>query len=99
MARKVLTAIGIGILAGAAIFFIPFPFRFFFFFFLIFFVIRFFWWRRWSYGGHYGYGIFNNPAYGRRWRSMSDEQRKAFIQKMEKELFAAEAPLSTEAKQ
>ena len=99
MGIKVLTAIGVGMLAGAAIFFIPFPFRFFFFFFLIFFVFRFFWWRRWSYGGHYGYAVFNNPAYARRWHSMSDEQRKAFIQKMEKELFAAEDPLSAEAKQ
>ena len=98
MAIKVLTAIGNGMLAGAAIFFIPFPFRFFLFFFLIFFGFRFFWWRRWRYSDHYGYGVFNNPAYVRRWHSMTDEQRKAFIQKMEGELFGGEGPLSTEAK-
>jgi hypothetical protein len=50
---KILKAILIGIVAGAAIFFIPFPFRFLLGFFLIFFIIRFFciqkmaWWL-WS---------------------------------------------------
>ena len=95
MTTKVLTAIGIGMLAGAAIFFVPFPFRFFLFFFLFFFSFRFFWWRRWSYG-RYGHGIFNDPVYVRRWHNMSEEQRKAFRQKMETELFATDTGVSSE---
>ena len=51
----ILKAILIGILAGAAIFFIPFPFRFFFGFLVIFFAFRFFAWGRWR--GNYGYNI------------------------------------------
>ncbi|MEP6597201.1 MAG: hypothetical protein ABJA71_14710 [Ginsengibacter sp.] len=88
---QVLKAVLIGILAGAAIFFTPFPFRFFFIFFFIFFAFRFFAWGRWrrsywgsSYGGHH----FWNPSYTQRWHSMTDEERKNFMQKMEKELFA-----------
>lgn len=88
---QILKAILIGIVAGAAFFFIPFPFRFFFIFFFIFFIIRFFSWGRWGRGywrnnphGNY----FWNPSYTQRWQNMSDEERKAFIQKMEKELFA-----------
>jgi len=89
---KVLKAILIGVVAGAAIFFIPFPLRFFFVFFLIFFVVRFFAWRRRGHGSwnrnFSGYQHFWNPSYTQRWQSMSDEERKAFIQKMEGELFA-----------
>ncbi|MEP6684521.1 MAG: hypothetical protein ABJA35_14725 [Parafilimonas sp.] len=89
---QVLKAILIGVVSGAAIFFIPFPFRFFFIFFLIFFIIRFFAWgrrRRCSWNSNYnGYQHFWNPSYTQRWRSMSDEQRKTFIKKMESELFA-----------
>ena len=87
---QILKAIAFGILAGAAIFFIPFTFRFFFGFFLIFFIIRAFTWKRWSreygrrnFGGHY----FWNQSYTQRWQSMSEEERKTFIQKMESELF------------
>ena len=101
MTTKVLKAIGIGVLAGAAIFFVPFPFRFFFGFLLIFFMIRFFWWGRWGYRGYQGYsgyGIWNNRSYAQRWHSMSDEERKAFIRKMENELFAGADPVSTEKK-
>jgi hypothetical protein len=89
---QVLKAILIGAIAGAAIFFIPFPFRFFFIFFLIFFAFRFFTWGRWKRGygaGNYYAHQFWNPSYTQRWRSMSDEERKAFIKKMESELFAA----------
>ena len=95
MTTKILKAIGIGMLAGAAIFFIPFPFRFFFGFFFIFFVFRFFFWRRWGYHRYSVYGIWRDPSYAQRWRSMSDEERNAFIQKMEKELFAHADPLSS----
>jgi hypothetical protein len=88
---QVLKAILFGVVAGAAIFFIPFPFRFFFGLFLIFFVIRFFTWGWWGRGYRYrNYHDYHfwNPSYTQRWQSMSDEERKAFIQKMEKELFA-----------
>jgi hypothetical protein len=89
---KVLKAILIGVAAGAALFFIPFPFRFFFIFFLIFFSIRFFAWGRWRArnwsDGYNNYHHFWNPSYTQRWRSMSDEERKIFIKKMETELFA-----------
>ena len=100
MTTKVLAAIGIGILAGAAIFFFPFPFRFFIVFFLIFFALRFFWWSRWRYGRFhgYGYGIWHNPAYAQRWHNMSDEERKVFMQKMEKELFAGSDPATEKNK-
>lgn len=89
---QILKAVLIGAIAGAAIFFIPFPFRFFFIFFLIFFIIRFFAWGRWRNGnwnnGYNGYHHFWNPSYTQRWRSMSNEERKAFIKTMEAELFA-----------
>jgi hypothetical protein len=90
--RQVLKAILTGAIAGAAIFFIPFPFRFFFIFFFIFFAFRFFARSRWKRGygaGNYYARQFWNPSYTQRWQSMSDEERKAFIKKMESELFAA----------
>ena len=88
---QVLKTIFTGVIAGAAIFFVPFPFRFLFIFFLLFFVFRFFTWGRWR--GYYssrGYSdnLFWNPSYTQRWKSMSDDERRAFIAKMEAELFA-----------
>lgn len=87
---QILKAIAFGILAGAVLFFIPFPFRFFFGFFLIFFIIRFFAWGRWGRGygrNNFGSHHFWNPSYTQRWQNMSEEERKTFIQKMENELF------------
>jgi hypothetical protein len=87
---QILKAILIGIASGAAIFFIPFPFRLFFGFLFIFFIIRFFIRGRWrndyrkNNSREYN---FWNPSYTQRWQSMSDEERKAFIKKMEGELF------------
>lgn len=85
---QVLKAILFGIVAGAAIFFVPFPFRFFLGFLLIFFAFRFFAFGRWrrSYQER-GYNHFWNPSYTQRWQSMSDDERKTFIRKMENELF------------
>lgn len=87
---QVLKAILVGALIGAAIFFVPFPFRFFFVFFLIFFAFRFFAWGRWRRRywreGDYAHSFWN-PSYTQRWRNMSDEERNAFIKKMESELF------------
>lgn len=89
--RQILKAILFGVVAGAALFFIPFPFRFFFVFFLVFFIIRFFAWGRWR-GGYWRKNdnrhYFWNPSYTQRWQNMSEEERKAFIKKMEGELFA-----------
>ena len=85
---KVLKAILVGAVAGAAIFILPFPFRFFIIFFFIFFIIRAFAWRRNYWKGNYNMHQFWNPSYTQRWQSMSDEERKAFMQKMESELFA-----------
>jgi hypothetical protein len=87
---QVLKSIAFGIAAGAAIFFIPLPFRFFFGFFLLLFVLRAFAWSRWRRGywkQHPGRYHFWNPSYTQRWQNMSEEERNIFIQKMEKELF------------
>jgi hypothetical protein len=87
---QVLKAILTGAIIGAALFFIPFPFRFFFIFFLIFFSIRFFAWGRWKrshWHDHPYRNNFWNPSYTQRWHNMSEEERKAFMQKMETELF------------
>ena len=89
---QVLKAILIGAVAGAAIFFIPFPFRFFFIFLLIFFAFKFFAFGRRNRGGwrnnYAPYEFMRNHNYIERWRNMSDDERKAFIKKMESELFA-----------
>lgn len=88
---QILKAILIGVLAGAAIFFVPFPFRFFFIFFFIFFAFRFFAWGRWRreyWNKDYSGNHFWNLIYTQRWHNMSDEERKTFIKKMESELFA-----------
>lgn len=98
MTANIFKAIGIGILAGALLFFIPFPFRFFFIFFLIFFAFRFFafgrWRRRYWNDENFNRYHFWNPSYTQKWRSMNDDERKSFIQKMENELFKTN--LSTE---
>ena len=89
---QVLKAIVFGAFTGAAIFFIPFPFRFFLGFLLIFFAFRSFAFGRRGRGGWRGgytpYQFMHNHAYADRWRNMSDDERKAFIKKMESELFA-----------
>ena len=88
---QVLKAILIGALTGAAIFFIPFPFRFFLGFLLIFFALRFFAFGRYRRGWNNGYAPYqfmHNHVYAERWRNMSDDERKTFIKKMESELFA-----------
>ena len=96
MTAKVFKAILAGILIGAAVFFIPFPFRFFFGFLVIFFIARaFFGWRGRGYYNH-RYGMFRKHEYAERWRNMSDAERKTFISKMEKELFAQEGSATTQ---
>lgn len=91
--KQTLKAIATGIAVGALIFFIPFPFKFFFAFLFIFFALRIFYWRErgryWNtkLSEHY----FWNPSYTQRWRNMTSEERKGFIEKMEKELFATQS--------
>jgi uncharacterized membrane protein YphA (DoxX/SURF4 family) len=53
--RFLIWAIGIGLLAGAALFFIPFVFPFFFFILFFFLLSRLFFWRSWG-RWRYGYG-------------------------------------------
>lgn len=89
---RILKAILIGAIAGAAIFFVPFPFRFFFGFLLIFFAFRFFIFGRrhrstWR-NDYAPYQFMHHHVYAERWHNMSDNERKAFIKKMEGELFA-----------
>ena len=98
MTARVLKAILIGVLAGAALFFIPFPFRFFFGFFIIFLIARAFLGRGWRGRGFYNnrYSMFRKHEYAERWRNMSDEERKTFIGKMEKELFAQSGSSATQ---
>ncbi len=90
---QIVKAIVMGTVAGAALFFIPFPFRFFFIFLLIFFAFRFFaFGRRYRRGWRNDfapYHFMHNNAYAERWRNMSDEERSAFLKKMEAELFAS----------
>jgi len=93
MSNRVLKAIGIGLLAGTAIYFAPFFLvRVLIFFLIIGLIFRLFGWRRRWYRG---YGFWHNPAYARRWHSMTDEERKAFMEKMEKELFNKQDPTVT----
>lgn len=98
MTAKVLKAILAGVLIGAALFFIPFPFRFFFGFFIIFLVARAFFGWGWRGRGYYNhrYGMFRKHEYAERWRNMSDDERKIFISKMEKEMFPEGASTTTQ---
>lgn len=83
----IVKAIAAGILAGVALFLAPFfLLRILFVVLIIGFIVRLFGGRRRHW--HRGYGFWHNPEYVRRWRSMTDEERRAFMAKMEKELFA-----------
>lgn len=88
MTTNVLKAILIGFLAGVLLFFIPFLlFRALFIVLIIGVILRLSGFRRrWRYGGH---GFWNNPNYIQRWYNMNEHERKAFKEKMERELFAA----------
>ena len=89
MTTNIFKAILIGLLAGALLFFMPFfLFRIVIFILIISLVFRLFGFRRRWARGYGGYGFWNNPLYMQRWHSMSDDERKAFREKMEKELFA-----------
>ena len=88
---QILKAIAFGVLAGAAIFFVHIPFPFFLAVIFIFFAFRFLGGRRrwgWHHGYYEGYNFWHNPENACKWHSMTPDQRKAFTEKMERELFA-----------
>jgi hypothetical protein len=86
MTTQILKAIFAGIVAGIAIFMLPFlVLRVIIFILLIRLAFRLFGGRSY-WGGRRGF--WRNPAYASRWHSMSPEERKIFMDKMEKELFA-----------
>lgn len=79
-----------GILAGFALFIMPFVLvKLVIFFLLLGLIFRLFGGRRRWHHRHAFYGI--NPQkrheYPQRWHSMSEEERKTFLQKMESEFF------------
>ena len=89
MTTNVFKAILIGLLAGVLLFFMPFfLFRVLIVILIISLIFRLFGFRRRWTGGYGGYGFWNNPANMQRWCSMDDDEKKAFKEKMEKELFA-----------
>lgn len=96
MTKQVLKVIAMGILAGTAIFIMPF----FIVKLIVFFLITGLIFRLLGKGGHWrrGYGIDRKKryAFAKRWHSMSGEDRKSFMEKMEKELFNQAGPSSAE---
>lgn len=85
MKRDILKPIAIGILAGVALYTLPFFFfRGFFFFLVIWLIFRFVFWGRWGYG-RWGYrhaGI--HPAFADTIRNMSDDEYEAFKKKFDR---------------
>ena len=90
-----------GILAGIALFLLPFLLiKLLIIFLLMGMIFRLFGWRRhrWHHHHHrsfYGMDPQKKYAYAQRWRNMSEEERKQFIQKMETELFSSNNNTST----
>lgn len=89
-----------GILAGIALFLLPFLLiRLLIVFLLVGMIFRLFGWRkrRWHHHHHSFYGIDPQKryAYAQRWRNMSNEERTQFMQKMETELFSSHNNTST----
>ena len=91
MNREILKPIAIGILAGAAMYGLPFFFfRGFLFFFVIWLLFRFVFWGRWG-RGRWGYrdgGI--HPAFADTIRKMSDEEYEAFRKKFDRDRMSEE---------
>jgi hypothetical protein len=79
-----------GVLAGFALFMIPFfLFKLVIFFLLAGLIFRLFGGKRYWHHRHAFYGITHQKkhAYVQRWRSMNEDERSSFLQKMETELF------------
>jgi hypothetical protein len=86
MTIQILKTIAAGILAGIAIFLMPFIIiRVLIILFIIRVIFRLFGGRRrWKYAEHHFY-----PAFSRRWQHMTAEEKKAFRDKMESKFFNA----------
>ena len=90
-----------GILAGIVLFLLPFLLiKLLIIFLLMGMIFRLFGWRRhrWHHHHHrsfYGMDPQKKYAYAQRWRNMSEEERKQFVQKMETELFSSHTNTST----
>ena len=84
MTIQILKAITAGILAGIAIFLMPFIIiRVLIILLIIRLIFRLFGGgRRWRRGGHHFY-----PAFSRRWEHMTDEEKKAFRDRMQNDFF------------
>jgi len=89
MATNILKAILAGFLTGVLIFFMPFfLLRFLFIALIIGLIFRLVGFRRRWHGASGPYSFWRNPDYRQRWHNMSREEKKAFREKMEQELFA-----------
>jgi len=84
MTIQILKAITAGILAGIAIFLMPsIIIRVLIILLIIRLIFRLFGGgRRWRRGGHHFY-----PAFSRRWEHMTDEEKKAFRDRMQNDFF------------
>ena len=84
MTIQILKAVTAGILAGIAIFLMPFIIiRVLIILLIIRLIFRLFGGgRRWRRGGHHFY-----PAFSHRWEHMTDEEKKAFRDKMQNDFF------------
>lgn len=86
MTIQILKAIAAGILAGIAIFLVPFILlRILLVLLIIRLIFRLFGggrhWRRGTWGHHF------YPAFNRRWEHMTDEEKKAFRDRMQNDFF------------
>jgi hypothetical protein len=84
MTKQILKVIAAGILAGIALFLMPFMLlRILAIFLIIRIIFRLIGGpRRWK-GGHHFY-----PAFARRWQHMNDDEKKSFREKMENDFFS-----------
>ena len=87
MTKQILKVIAAGILAGIALFLMPFILlRLLAIFLIVRLIFRLIGGKRFSH--RYGAsGTHFYPAFSRRWQHMSDEEKKAFREKMENDFF------------
>lgn len=93
MQTQVIRAMLTGLLSGVLLFLMPFfLLRVVFIFLLIGLIFRVSGFRGRWYRRYGNTGFWSNPEYARCWHNMSDEEKKAFKQKMENELFSNSNP-------
>jgi len=89
MSNQLVKVIVAGILGGVALFLLPFSLiRVVVFFLIVSTIIRMFRPHGWRRGG---FGPWHDHRYSDRWRNMTDEERRAFRDKMDKEFFSPAA--------